>query len=289
MKILNIGSLNIDDVYQMDHFVQPGETQTSLNYSQYCGGKGLNQSIALARAGAEVFHAGKIGGDGLFLKEKLEEAGVNTDHVMVTDKPSGRAIIQVNREAENSIILNSGSNRTFSQEDVENILINFRKGDILLIQNEINMLAEIICLAAEKGMRIALNPAPMDETITTLPLEKIDLFIVNEIEGEGLTGEKDPEGIMTGMVDKFPGAAVALTLGSKGVFYAGEGESLRINAIRVDPVDTTAAGDTFTGYLLTALAEKMKIKDALELAVRAAALTVTRPGAADSIPERNEL
>ncbi|MBI9104432.1 MAG: ribokinase [Spirochaetales bacterium] len=289
MKILNIGSLNIDDVYQMDHFVKPGETQTSLSYAKYCGGKGLNQSIALARAGGEVSHAGRIGHDGLFLKEKLDAAGVNTRLVSVTDEPSGRAIIQVNRQGENSIILNSGSNRTFTQEDIDSILSGFGEGDILLLQNEINMMNEIILGAASKGLKIALNPAPMDETINSLPLASVSIFILNEIEGEGLTGVDKPEAILDRMAEMFPDADVFLTLGSKGVKYTGKGGRITVEAQKVTPVDTTAAGDTFTGYILTALSEGMDIKSGIELATKAAAITVTREGAADSIPTRDEL
>ena len=289
MKIINIGSLNIDDVYQMDHFVRPGETQTSLSYSKFCGGKGLNQSIALARAGGHPFHAGRIGSDGLFLKEKLDSAGVNTSLITVTDAPTGRAIIQVNREGENSIILNSGANRTFSREDIHRMLEGFGRGDILLLQNEINMLKEIILAAAEKGLTIALNPAPMDVTVSGLPLDKIGLFIVNEIEGGELTGKDAPESILEGMAEMFPEAMIFLTLGSRGVMFAGKEERISLPSVKVKPVDTTAAGDTFTGYVLTAISEGMEIRKALELAVKAAAVTVTRKGAADSIPAREEL
>ena len=257
MKLLNLGSLNIDDVYQMDHFVKPGETQTSLSYSKFCGGKGLNQSIALAKAGGKVFHAGKIGDDGIFLKEKLESAGVDTSLIEISEAPTGRAIIQVNKEGENSIILNSGANRTFTADYIKRVLETFNPGDILLLQNEINMIKEIVETAAGMGLEIALNPAPMDDRILELPLKEIGIFILNEIEGEGLTGKHEPEEIISEMARKFPSAEVFLTLGSKGVLYNGKSGRFSVPTKKVTPVDTTAAGDTFTGYLLTGLSEKM--------------------------------
>lgn len=289
MKILNIGSLNIDDVYQVDHFVRPGETLTSLAYRQYAGGKGLNQSIALARAGARVFHGGKIGRDGFFLKEKLDHAGVDTRRVITGEVPNGRAIIQVTKEGENSILLFSGSNRSLTPEEIDPMLEDFTGEDILLLQNEINCLDIIIERAHARGMTIVLNPAPMDEKVLSLPLEKIGIFILNEIEGAGLTGEDDPDGILRVLEGRFPGSRFVLTLGSAGVKYSGEGLRLEVPARKVTPVDTTAAGDTFTGYFLTALTLGKTPETALREATAASAVTVTRPGASDSIPLRREL
>jgi len=289
MKILNFGSLNIDDVYQVDHIVRPGETITSGGYRLFCGGKGLNQSVALAHAGAEVYHAGKIGPDGGILKERLDRAGVRTGLVMESETPTGHAIIQVNREGENSIILFSGANRTLTEGEIDGVLSRFSPGDYILLQNEVNLLDTIIQKASDRGMIIALNPSPMDEKILSLPLDRIGIFILNEVEGEGFTGKKAPEEILAAMTASFPGARIFLTLGASGVRYAGPGETASVPAIRVTPVDTTAAGDTFTGYLLTALAEGRAVETAMKEAVAAAAVTVTRPGASDSIPRREEL
>ena len=159
MKILNIGSLNIDDVYSVEHFVRAGETISSTSYDRFCGGKGLNQSIALANAGAEASHAGAIGSDGQILKERLEQAGVDTSLIRISTTPTGRAIIQVVPEGENSIILFKGANHCLNAEDINSMLENFAAGDILLLQNEINNIDLIIKEAYNKGMRIALNPA----------------------------------------------------------------------------------------------------------------------------------
>ena len=289
MKIVNIGSLNIDDVYQVDHFVLPGETISSRGYRLFCGGKGLNQSIALANAGAAVFHAGRIGSDGGVLKERLEKALVDTSLIIEGDVPTGRAIIQVTPQGENAIILSGGANRALIPGDIPRFLAPFITGDMLVLQNEVSCLKEIIDAGAARGLTIALNPSPMDESIHRLPLDKVGIFLVNEIEGEGLTGKKDPAAILDEMTRRFPGARIFLTLGERGVLYGRDDERMSRQALKVTPVDTTAAGDTFTGFLLAALAEGRPVEEAMDRAVRAAALAVTRPGAADSIPTEDEI
>ena len=289
MKILNIGSLNIDDVYSVEHFVKPGETIGSTEYNQFCGGKGLNQSIALANAGAEVYHAGAIGRDGLFLKERLDAAGADTSLVKVGSTPTGRAIIQVVPEGENCIILFKGANHSLSSDDIKEMLAPFSTGDYLLLQNEINNPERIIDAAYEKGMIIALNPAPMEKAILELPLEKISIFIVNEIEGEGFTGETEPAAIGEAFERLYPHARLVLTLGAKGVYHRFNGEVHEVAAEKITAVDTTAAGDTFIGYLLAGLAAGDDIVTVLKRATHASAITCTRLGAADSIPKIGEL
>jgi ribokinase len=289
MKILNIGSLNIDDVYSVDHFVKPGETLSSMEYNKFCGGKGLNQSIALANAGAEIYHAGAIGEDGLFLKNRLDRAGADTSLVKIGTTATGRAIIQVVPEGENSIILYKGANHRLTGTDVDEFLSPFSEGDYLLLQNEVNILDEIISKAHTKGLIIAINPAPMEESILKLPLEKISIFIVNEIEGEGFTGESEPRKIGEEFMRRHPGSKLVLTLGAEGVHYRDENETITLPAEKITPVDTTAAGDTFIGYFLSGLAAGEKIKTVLSRAVKASAVTCTRPGAADSIPLKSEL
>ncbi|MDC7228260.1 MAG: ribokinase [Spirochaetales bacterium] len=289
MKILNIGSLNIDDVYSVEHFVQPGETLGSNEYNQFCGGKGLNQSIALANAGAEVYHAGAIGRDGLFLKERLDKAGVDTSLVKIGETPTGRAIIQVVPEGENSIILYNGANHSLSTGDISNMLAPFGAGDYLLLQNEINNPGRIINAAAEKGMIIALNPAPMEKSVLELPLDKISIFIVNEIEGEGFTGESEPAATGEAFERLYPGARLVLTLGAAGVYYRHKGKVLEVPAEKIKPIDTTAAGDTFIGYLLAGLAAGNDTESVLKRATKASAVTCMRLGAADSIPKADEI
>ncbi|MDR1894127.1 MAG: ribokinase [Spirochaetales bacterium] len=289
MKILNMGSLNIDHVYQVEHFVRPGETLGSQGYQRFCGGKGLNQSIALALAGAKVFHAGKIGADGLFLKERLAKAGVDTTWVLQQGSPTGHAVIQVTPQGENAILLFPGANHSWTPQEINRIIGNFMVGDILLLQNEINGLGEIIEQAAARNLLIALNPSPLDRNLLSLPLEKVGILILNEVEGEGLTGEIEPSGILGVLRERFPKSQIVLTLGAGGVMYSGEQGILAKAAKKAQAIDTTAAGDTFTGYFLAALAMGKAPDEALDEAILAAAIAVTRPGAADSIPRREEL
>jgi ribokinase len=289
MNILNFGSLNIDHVYSVDHLVRPGETLGSTRYRVFMGGKGSNQSIALAYAGAQVFHAGKLGRDGVWLKDRLQQSGVNTTLVDITDGPSGHAIIQVNKEGENAIILFGGANRAITPADAVKALSHFIKGDYLLLQNEISATPEILREAARIGLRIFFNPAPMHRDVLDYPLDLVSGFIVNEIEGGELTGETAPARILAAMQRRFPDAMTVLTLGADGVMCTQAGKTVRVPAVPVKAVDTTAAGDTFIGYFLAELLRGSALKAALALACKAAAICVTRPGAADSIPKREEV
>ncbi|HVM73080.1 MAG TPA: ribokinase [Anaerolineales bacterium] len=290
MKMLNFGSLNIDHFYEVDHIVRPGETVSSGKYRLACGGKGLNQSVALAHAGAHVFHAGKVGRDGEALLDCLRSAGVNTQYVEVTEAaPSGHAIIQVDKAGQNSIIIHAGANRTIRKEDVLRVLDEFEPGDAILLQNEVSCLAEMVELARHRGLTIFLNPSPMDESVAGCPLDEVDTFIINEIEGRELSGATEPEAIIAAMRRRFPSAATLLTLGERGVCYADRDMELAVPAERVPVVDTTAAGDTFTGFFIAQKISGAPIQDCLRMACRAAALCVSRPGAADSIPFLAEL
>ena len=288
MRILNFGSLNRDLVYSVDHAVLPGETLASSSMEPFCGGKGLNQSLALARAGAEVYHAGCIGSDGSDLLRLLQDSGVDTRHVHRADGPSGHAIIQVDGRGQNSILLFGGANQRISSEGIEEALEGFGENDLLVLQNEINGIASIMSLAHDRGMRIVFNPSPFNESIATYPLEKVDWFVLNEIEGEELTGEKDPEKILQAAREKFAGAKTLLTLGKRGAMYT-DGTSVYTQPIcPVSVKDTTAAGDTFLGYFF-ALLEEMGQQEALQWATAASAIAVSIKGAANSIPYRRDV
>ncbi len=293
MKILNFGSLNIDYVYEVDHFVRPGETLSSRSFSKFCGGKGCNQSIALARAGAKTLHAGKIGMDGLFLKEKLESAGVDCSLLEIAkDEASGHAIIQVAASGENCIILFGGANMTIGERHIRNAMSKMDKGDYLLLQNEISSIPEIMREASAKGLRIFINPAPMNEKVKTYPLELADCLIVNEIEGAELADTEDtsPENIIRELSLKYPKCAVLLTLGSKGAVYsAPDTDNIFVPVVKAKAVDTTAAGDTFCGFFMASLASGKTPDESLKDAALAASICVSRKGAADSIPTRAEL
>lgn len=289
MKILNFGSINIDHVYMVDHFARPGETLSSKSYQRFSGGKGLNQSIALSHAGANVCHAGKIGVDGCWLKNQLEKHGVDTTFVEQTNNPTGHAIIQVNPAGENSIVIYGGANQCIMESDVARIVNEFSHDDYLLVQNEVSLVPHILGTAKQKGLTIVFNPSPMTLQVLTYPLELVDIFIVNEIEAQGLTNETDPERIRAAMREKYPDAGTALTCGEKGAMYFDSEVSFCRPAEKVIPVDTTAAGDTFTGFFLAELMRTGDAEKALALGCQAAALCVMRQGAGDSIPRKEEL
>lgn len=284
MKICNFGSLNLDLVYAVDHAVLPGETLSSSGREEFCGGKGLNQSIALAQAGGEVYHAGCIGADGGKLRLLLEEKGVNTRFVRELPMPSGHAVIQVDHRGQNSILLYGGANRAITDEMIDEVLSQFGEGDWLVLQNEINGMPRIMRTAAARGMHIVLNPSPFEEKILTeYPLETVSWFVVNEIEGAALAGTEDPQAIVRNMQERYPGAGILLTLGKRGSLCAVGGQVLEQPIFQVPVKDTTAAGDTFLGFFFALLPQRGPA-EALRLATAASALAVSKAGAAGSIP-----
>lgn len=287
-KILNYGSLNLDYVYEVEHFVQPGETLSSKRLSVNCGGKGLNQSIACAKAGGQIFHAGKIGAEGGMLKEELEKSGVDTSFLVQDSGSNGHAIIQVNAEGNNCILLFAGSNHQIREKEIDACLDQFEAGDYLILQNEVNHIPYMMEKAYEKAMYIVLNPSPITGELFEYPLEKVSLFILNEVEGRQLSGEVQEENILQVLKEKYPKAEVLLTLGEKGSIYCQGETVLRQSAYAVKAVDTTAAGDTFTGYFVALRAAGRDVEIALDLASKAAAVACTRKGAAASIPELAE-
>ena len=284
MRVVNFGSLNIDYVYRVDHFVQPGETMSAQSLQIQCGGKGLNQSVALARAGVETWHAGRIGLEGRFLKETLDRAGVHTRFVEETAGSTGHAIIQVDSTGQNSILLHDGANGRLTPEFVTAVLDQFSAGDAVLLQNETSCAGDILREAARRGMRVAMNAAPANETLHGLPLEALSWLLVNEVEGAFLAGTEEPEAILDTLAERYPDTTVVLTLGEQGAAAARGSLRARVPARQTTVVDTTAAGDTFTGYFLRRALEGASLEEALTLAAAASALAVSRSGAADAVP-----
>jgi len=289
MKVLNFGSLNLDLVYQMPHFIRAGETLSSTSFSRNVGGKGLNQSVALAKAGAEIYHAGLVGEDGEMLRAFLADNGVDTRFVRTIDQPSGHAVIQVEPAGNNCIFLYGGANQCITAEFIQEALEPFGEGDFLVLQNEINMIDAIIDAAYAKGMQVVLNPSPIADNLKTLPLEKISWFILNEIEGAELSGETEPDKILDKLTQLYPHAQIVLTLGGDGSMYCGNGQRVKQEVFKVKAVDTTAAGDTFTGFFFAAVADGVEPAEALRRASKASSISVTRPGAAASIPTLAEV
>ncbi len=293
MKAVCFGSLNIDYTYRVAHFVRKGETLHSEGMKEYCGGKGLNQSIALARAGAEVFHAGAVGTDGKMLLEALENAGVHTGLVEVLEGVrTGHTIIQNDKEGDNCILLYGGANMAISREQADRVFAACCPGDYLILQNEISQMPYIVKRAYELGMKIVLNPSPMEESVFQLPLEYIDCFILNEIEAKQLLNVENcqaPEKIAGIFRERFPNASMVLTLGARGAVYVNKTVFYEQKAYKVDAKDTTAAGDTFTGFFLGGVLAGQTVPEALDQAAKASAIAVTRYGASPSIPKLEEI
>ena len=287
MKILNFGSLNIDYTYSVENFVKGGETISASYMQKNIGGKGLNQSVALARAGAEVYHAGSVGTDGDFLLKYLQENGVNVDHIFVGDTATGHAIIQLDQNGQNCIIIYGGANTQITTEHIDQVLEHFDANDVILMQNEINNGRYIINKAKEKGMTVVLNPSPV--TNLDMPLELVDYFLLNEHEAAALFHKEIIEEIVEEMRKTYPQAKFVLTLGGDGVVYIDRDKMVQKDAIKTQVVDTTAAGDTFTGFFLSTLFESGDIDAALSVATKAASVAISRPGAAESIPFKREI
>lgn len=294
-KVLVFGALNIDYVYQMEQFVQAKETVSSLGRQSFCGGKGLNQAIAISKSGVEVWQAGAVGdNDSAMLYRSLEEAGVHTELIMKKEGTSGHAIIQNIPDGENCIILYGGANQEITRKDVDDVLSHFETGDLIVLQNEISQLSYIMETAHERGMTIVLNPSPMNEVIFTLPLDYADYLIVNEVEGKALcagdtrescTGEE----LLDSLMKKLPDVKIILTLGAEGSMYGYHKERCYQRAINVHAIDTTAAGDTYTGFFIGSLLQGQDVATALETASKASAIAVSRRGASSSIPSIEEV
>lgn len=289
MKVLCFGSLNIDHTYQVDRFLKPGETAAAAGYALHAGGKGLNQAIALARAGAETYMAGCVGPDGGTLLQTLQASGVRTDFVEETAVPTGHAVIQVDREGQNCILIYPGANAAATQEQISRTLSHFSAGDILLLQNEICENDTIAQQAKVLGMEVWLNPSPITEELLRGEAAALaDWLVLNELELAALTGEEDPAAGVRRFTENYPQKKLVLTLGGEGSLFMEGGTVLRQAAFPVAAVDTTGAGDTYLGYFLAVYLETHDPKTALERAAKAAAIAVTRTGAAEAIPRREE-
>ena len=288
MKVPNLGSLNIDYVYPVEHFVTAGETILTGELQVNSGGKGLNQSAALARAGLEVWHAGLLGAESASLAETLNRFGVNTRLMRTVQERSGHAIIQVEPKGQNCILVYPGTNGKLTDAYVDEVLAHMEPDDVLLMQNETNLVAETIRKAHDRGIRVAWNASPVNDTMNSDLLDRIKWLFVNEVEGQALTGESDPAHMVKTLTERCPGMELVLTLGAQGSIYAHGGAVVCCPSCKVTVRDTTAAGDTFTGFFLRGVLEPVAGYTPLTLATAAAGIAVTRPGASSSIPSLQE-
>ncbi|GHU58485.1 ribokinase [Spirochaetia bacterium] len=296
--MLVYGALNIDLVFPVDHIVRPGETISAGDFRRSAGGKGSNLAAALAKAGAPVYLAGKIGRDGEFLLELLRSYKVDTSLVAMYEGATGNAFIQVDKNGQNAIVLFAGGNGVITVEEINTVLDTFGRDDIIMLQNEIVHGAEIITGAKQRGLRVCFNPSPYNEEIASLPLDLVDTFFVNEIEGAALAalaGNGTPDtnvpfpAILEKLVHQFPHAEIILTAGKEGAFYGYQDIRARGAVLDVPVVDTTGAGDTFSGYFIAARARGRTVNEALTLACKAASIAVSRHGAMEAVPCAGEV
>ena len=284
MAVFNLGSINIDTVYRVPHLVQPGETLAATARTQGLGGKGTNISVAAARAAARVVHIGAVGPDGGWAFERLLEYGVDTRHIARVDVPTGLAEIFVDDDGENSIVIFAGANHAITERQIGAALAEASAADIFITQNETSHQATAARLAKELGLRVIYAAAPFDSRAVRSLLSYLDLLVLNEVEAAQLSVETGAA------LEELPIENIIVTLGADGCCWFARGEEPQtFPATRVDAVDTTGAGDTFTGYFVAGLDRGMPIPQAIGRAMKAAALMVTRVGAADVIPDLKEL
>lgn len=289
MKILNFGSCNIDYVYNVAEFVKAGETISALSTSEHPGGKGLNQAVAAARAGGNVFFAGNIGEDGLFLKKLLEDTGADTKYLKINKTRTGNAIVQIDKDRENCIIVSAGANALLDEAYIKNIIADFACGDICMLQNETPCTDYIIKQAKLRGMSVIWNPSPMNEKIKDSAIKMSDYIIINKTEGKVLTGKEEPKDILKVLLKKYPHTKIVITLGKNGSIYSDGIDTVKQSAFKAEPVDTTGAGDTFTGYFAAMISKGTSIEETLKIASAAAAIATEKQGAASSIPMLKEV
>ena len=281
--IWNFGSINIDHVYTLNALPQPGETLAAQSYARHLGGKGVNQSVAIAKSGGKVAHVGAVGPDGDWALDQMATLGLDLDHVSRVEAPTGNAVIYVDAAAENQIVILGGANQAISAEQIETVMSAASEGDWVLFQNEVNNGPAIAAAAKKAGLKLAYSAAPFDADVALPLLPQLDLLAVNESEAAALA-----EAAGTPVADLgIP--KLLMTKGAEGAEYFENGDVVKQSSFKVDPVDTTGAGDTFLGAFMARLSKGEDAQNALRFASAASALQVTRAGAATAIPSESEV
>ena len=298
-RIIVVGSCNTDMVIRVEHLPLPGETIIGHDFITNQGGKGANQAVAVKRLGGDTVFIARLGNDEFGAKSLrlLTEEGIDTSHVRLTDGvPTGVALIPVDDNGENSIIVSSGANALLSSADIEAAEPLFENASILLMQLEtpVPTLISAARLAKRHGATVVLNPAPYPKQ--PLPgelLELVDIITPNETEAAGMSGvkvtDKDTAIQAIREIQKQGVGNVIITAGAAGAYTAIDGQLVHIPTVKAEVVDTTAAGDTFCGALCVALGKGTDITEAIRFANKAASLSVTRIGAWMSIPYETEI
>ena len=283
MTIWNLGGINADYVYGVPHIPAPGETLDGESREVFLGGKGANMSVAAARAGAHVSHIGAVGPDGRWAVDRLMEYGVDTRAIAQIETETAHAFIMVAKDGENAIMVYPGANRAIPRENVKQALTHAKTGDWFITQNEVNLQEDAARLAQDMGLKVGYAAAPFDADVTAKMVPNLDFLILNEVEATQLKSATGQAPADLGIQD------VIVTLGGRGATWFGAKGEIHVPAHAVTPVDTTGAGDTFTGYVLAGLDRGQPMLQAMNTATKAAALMVTRRGTADVIPDLAEV
>ena len=289
MKILNFGSINQNYVYRVEHIAGPGETIAAESFDILPGGKGANQSVAIARAGGKVFHAGQVGKDAEWIVDKLRFNGVDTRHIAVCDSPSGHAVAQVDKKGLDSSVVFPGCNRETERSQIDEVMDNFDDRTILLFQNEVGEIPYLMEKGRERGMTVCFNASPFEKSVLDYPMDLVDILVVNETEAEGVVGNESAYETFEKWNEMSTDIEIIVTRGKSGLIYYSSGGRIEMPAFATIPADATAAGDTFIGYYLTYRSPERDVRDTLKIAARAAAICVSRRGAMDAIPKKDEL
>jgi ribokinase len=283
MAIYNLGSINADHFYSVPHLPQPGETLAATAHSRGLGGKGANQSVAASKGGAKVVHIGAVGPDGDFAIDQLAACGVDVTHIARLEIPTGHAIINVAPDGENAIVIFSSANVAQEEQRILEALETAGAGDTLILQNETNLASFAAEAARARDMRIVYSAAPFDAEQAAEMLPLVDLLVVNAVEAQQLSNAL---GVRP---ERLPVPEVLITNGGNGATWRSAGKAHEVPAFKVDPVDTTGAGDTYLGFFVAGLDVGMDVKGAMTFAAAGAAIQVTRPGTADAIPDLTEV
>lgn len=288
MKILVFGSFNIDKVYKMPRLPEKGETLYCSGYEIHVGGKGLNQALAFAFAGADAVVGGKVGADGRYLTDYLERNGIDISEIDFSGEFTGHTVIEADPEGQNQMILFGGANREIGEEYCDRLLKKHGDAELILMQYETSCVEYMLKKAHSLGIKTAFNPSPFVDKLKEIDYSCVDIIILNEFEGKSISGESETENVLKALAD-LGCREVILTLGADGaVYYDGE-TSVYCPAFKVNAVDTTGAGDTFTGYCLYELLSGAAPEKALLTGCAASALEVTKYGAAETIPHSDEV
>lgn len=285
MAIWNLGSINLDLIYGVAKLPARGETVAADTKVEFLGGKGANMSVAAARAAAQVHHIGAVGPDGAWAVERLLEYGVDTQNITRLDSPTGQAIVAVEQSGENQIIIFSGANRQIPEEVINKALLQAQKGDALILQNETNAQVDAARLGKELGLTVCYAAAPFDTEAVQNVLPFIDFLILNAVEAAQL------ENALGLSISDLSVADIIVTKGADGAewIHTRDGTRRSFPARPVEAVDTTGAGDTFTGYVLAGMDRGLPMPQAISQAILAASIMVTRHGTADVIPDLKDL